>query len=107
MDSKQLLSSEQARPQHVPAHTVTQNRPMQGDSLRKKPEIQSSPQERLILERLDGTENSVGVRDFLDLFDGNLNVLLSLLCSMELEGKVMISGQTVRQTNKTNELRST
>lgn len=58
------------------------------------------PQEQSILERLgySNSENPVGVRDFLDLFDGNLKALLSLLCSMELEGKVMISGQTVRQT---------
>ena len=69
---------------------------LQCDSIQKRLEAQISPQEQLILERLNNPENPVGVRDFLDLFDGNLSVLLSLLCSMELEGKVMVTGQTVR-----------
>jgi len=42
------------------------------------------------------SENPVGIRDFLDLFDGNLKALISHLCSMEIEGQLMISGQTVR-----------
>jgi len=70
---------------------------LQCDSIQKRLEAQISPQEQLILERLNNPENPVGVRDFLDLFDGNLSVLLSLLCSMELEGKVMVTGQTVRR----------
>lgn len=95
LEPKQLVSTEDARSQHVPTNTVKRTQSIQSDSLRKKLEAQSSPQERLILERLNSPEYSVGVRDFLDIFDGNLNELLSLLCSMELEGKVVVSGQTV------------
>ena len=56
----------------------------------------------MILERLRviNSENPVGIRNFLDLFDGNLKALISHLCSMELEGKLMISGQTVKATKQ-------
>lgn len=96
-EPKQLLSMDESRFQHVPTDTVTQNQPLQCNSIQKRLEAQSSPQEQLILERLNNPENPVGVRDFLDIFDGNLSVLLSHLCSMELEGKVMVTGQTVRR----------
>ena len=75
------------------------------NSARRRPksetQISDSPQEQLILERLrvNNSENPAGIRDFLDIFDGNLKALISHLCSMELEGKLMISGQTVREAN--------
>lgn len=96
LEPKQLVSLEEARFQQDRNNTVARKQPIQGDPIRKKLEVQSSPQERLILKRINNPENPVGVRDFLDLFDGNLSVLLSLLCSMEIEGKVMVSGQTVK-----------
>lgn len=103
LEPKQLVNLVDEWPQLQSKDTVTSDLPTQPNSTRKRPETEtviSSPQERLILERLrfNNSENPVGVRDFLDLFDGNLKVLLSLLCSMELEGKVMISGQTVWKT---------
>jgi len=97
LEPKQLLSMDESRFQHVSTDSVTQDQPLQSDSIKKMLEAQSSPQEQLILERLNNPEKPVGVRDFLDLFNGNLSVLLSLLCSMELEGKVMVTGQTVRR----------
>ena len=96
LEPKQLISLEEARFQQKLNNTITNNQKKQSRPPRKKLEVQSSPQERLILERLKNYENPVGVRDLLDLFDGNLNILLSLLCSMEIEGKVMVSGQTVK-----------
>ena len=91
LEPKQLLNLQQE-----PTDTITPNQPIKEELIRIKPEKRIPPQEQLILERLNNPENPVGVRDFLDLFDGNLSVLLSLLCSMELEGKVMVTGQTVR-----------
>ena len=92
LEPKQLLNLQQE-----PTDTITPNQPIKEELIRIKPEKRIPPQEQLILERLNNPENPVGVRDFLDLFDGNLSVLLSLLCSMELEGKVMVTGQTVRR----------
>lgn len=78
--------------------------PIKPNSSKKKIEKKmpiSSPQEQNILDRLsfNGSNKHLEIRDLLDLFDGNLNALLSLLCIMELEGKVMISGQTVRSNS--------
>ena len=103
LEPKQLVSLVHGWPQLQSVDTVTSDLPTQPNPTRKRPEsetqISSSPQEQLILERLrfNNRESPLGVRDFLDIFDGNLKGLLSLLCSMELEGKLMISGQTVRQ----------
>lgn len=80
------------------ADTRTFDLSTQHDLTRKMPETvtpNSSSLERLILERLCLNSENLGIRDFIDIFNGNLNSLLSLLCSMELEGKVIISGQTV------------
>lgn len=98
---KQLVNLVDEWPQLQSEDTVTSDPPTQSSPTRKRSEIEtpiSSLQERLILERLrlNHPEGPVGLRDFVDLFDGNINALLSLLCSMELEGKVIISGQTVR-----------
>jgi len=100
LEPEQLLSLVGAQLQQQFANTVTSDLPTQHNIIRKRPEKElsiSSSQERLILERLriNNPEVPAFVRDFLDIFDGNLNALLSFLCSMELEGKVMISGQTV------------
>lgn len=53
-----------------------------------------SPLEKSILERL---EQPIPLEDLLDLFAGNLHEMLQTLCMMELEGKVVMSGQTVRR----------
>jgi DNA protecting protein DprA len=94
LEPKQLLNLQQET-----TKTITPNQPIKEKLIRIKPEKEISPQEQLILERLKNPENPVGIRDLLDIFDGNLRVLLSLLCTMELEGKVMISGQTVKPTS--------
>ena len=111
LEPKQLVSCVDVLPQRLFMDTAHSDLPNQTNASWKRLETEtpiSSPQEILILERLSFTnsENPLGVRDFLDLFDGNLNALLSLLCSMELEGKVMISGQTVRKTNMINSKRT-
>jgi len=98
---KQLVSSVNAWPQLQSTDNVTSDLPMKSNPTRKRSETEpsiSSPQEGLILERLrlNNSENPVEIRDLLNIFDGNLTALFSLLCSMELEGKVVISGQTVR-----------
>ena len=103
LEPKQLVSSVDVWTQQQSEDTVTFDLPKPPNPTRKNPESDtpiSSPEERLILERLSfkSSENPVGVRDLLNIFDGNLNELLSLLCSMELEGKILISGQTVRKT---------
>ncbi|MFZ3132396.1 MAG: DNA-processing protein DprA [Desulfosporosinus sp.] len=103
LEPKQLVNLVDEWPQRQSADTITSDLATEHHPTRKMPETETpilSPQERLILERLcvNNHENTIGVRDFLDIFDGNLNALLSLLCSMELEGKVMISGQTVRES---------
>jgi DNA processing protein len=103
LEPKQLLSLVGEWPQRQSADTDLSHLPAKPNPTRKKPESETqiaSPEEQLILERLrfNNSESPVGIRDFLDLVDGNLKGLLSLLCSMELEGKVIISGQTVRHT---------
>jgi len=104
LEPKQLVNLGGELRQRQFSETIISDLSTQHDLTRKMPETAipiSSPLERLILERLciNNSENPIGVRDFLDIFDGNLNPLLSLLCSMELEGKVIISGQTVRRTS--------
>ena len=105
LEPKQLVNRVQKLPQQPSQDTVTSELPIQASATRKRtePETQiSSPQEQAILEPLfcNSSENPVAIRDFLDLVDGNLKSLLTLLCSMELEGKVIISGQTVRHFQK-------
>lgn len=100
---KQLVNFVDEWPQLQSQETVTSDLPTQSSSTRKMSKTEtpiSSPLERLILERLRlcHPEGPVGLKDFLDIFDGNINALLSRFCSMELEGKVIISGQTVRLT---------
>lgn len=101
LSPKQLVNLVHELPQQKSPEAVTSELSTQTSPTRKgtEPEKQiSSPQELEILERLfsNNSENPVAIRDFLDLVDGNLKNLLTLLCSMELEGKVIISGQTVR-----------
>lgn len=100
IEPKQLVNLVDESIQLQSTDAVTSNLPIKLNASKKKETQLSSTQEQFILDRLrfNNSENPVGIRDLLDLFDGNLNALLSLLCSMELEGKVMISGQTVRQT---------
>jgi DNA processing protein len=100
LEPKQLVSLVDAHPQRQFPDFATLDLPIKHNTSWKKPEKEnavSSPQELIILERLrsNNPEIPVFVRDFLDIFEGNLNALISFLCSMELEGKVMISGQTV------------
>jgi len=104
LDPKQLVSLVGVQPQQQFEDVVISDQPTQRSIPRKRLENEaavslSSPQEQLILERLriNNPEIPVFVRDLLDIFDGDPKALLSLLCSMELEGKVMISGQTVRE----------
>ncbi len=94
LEPKQLLSEEEPRSQQEITKTVIKSKPIQDGQRRF--EAQTSPRERLILERLNNPEKPVGINNFLDLFDGNLSELLSLLCRMELEGKVIVAGQMVR-----------
>jgi len=101
LDPKQLVNRVQELPRQPSRDTVTSEFPIQATPTRKGTEAEtqiSSPQEQVILGRLlsNSSENRVAIRDFLDLVDGNLKNLLTLLCSMELEGKVIISGQSVR-----------
>lgn len=107
LEPKQLLNLVDESLQIQSTDTVTSDLSAQPNPTRKRPETEtliSSPEERLILERLrfNNPENSVGIRDFLDLFDGNLKALISRLCSMELEGQVIVLGQTVRLTSVIN-----
>lgn len=102
LEPRQLLSLVDKCPKRQSTDTVPSDLPIQSNPTRKRPESEtliSSPKEQLILERLriNNSEKPVGIRDFLDIVNGNLKGLLSLLCSMELEGKVIISGQTVRE----------
>ncbi|MDP4160764.1 MAG: DNA-processing protein DprA [Bacillota bacterium] len=103
LEPKQLVSLVGAQPQRQFADIDTSVQPSQHNITRKSHEKEVSmslfsPQERLIFERLRiNPEIPVFVRDLLDIFDGDSKTLLSLLCSMELEGKVMILGQTVRE----------
>lgn len=55
-----------------------------------------SLQEQAILDRLDQPQD---ISRFLDVCRGDLSTLIELLCQMELEGKVIVSGQRVRCTN--------
>ena len=101
LEPTQLMSPVNGRLERQSVNTAPSDLQIQPNPTRKSAETEtliSSPQETLILERLrfNNPESPVGIRNFLDLFDGNLKALLSLLCSMELEGKVMISGQTVK-----------
>ena len=101
LEPKQLVKIVHQLPQQLSQDTVTSELPIQASATRKetKQETQiSSPQEQAILERLfsNNSENPVAIRDLLGLVNGNLKALLTLLCSMELEGKVIISGQTVK-----------
>jgi DNA processing protein len=95
LEPKQLLNFQQE-----PTDTITPNQPIKEELIPIKPEKRILPQEQLILERLKNPENPVGIRDLLDIFDGNLSALLSLLCIMELEGKVMIAGQIVKPISR-------
>ena len=104
LEPKQLVNLVDEWPQLQSVDNVPTYLPAKPNPTIKRPEPEthiSSPQEQLILERLrfNNSESPVEIRDFLDLVDGDLKGLLSLLCSMELEGNVIISGQTVRQTN--------
>lgn len=108
LEPKQLVNLVDEWSQRQSTDTVTLDLSTQSAQLnpaRRRTEsemnISDSPQEQLILERLrvSNSENPAGIRDFLDIFDGNLKMLISHLCSMELEGKLMISGQTVREAN--------
>jgi len=108
LEPKQLVNLVDEWLQQRSTDTVTLDLSTQSaqlNSARRRPksetQISDSPQEQLILERLrvNNSENPAGIRDFLDIFDGNLKALISHLCSMELEGKLMISGQTVREAN--------
>lgn len=101
---KQLLNLEDKWPQRQSTDTVPLELPSHSNSTRTRPDpetLTSSPEEQLILERLsiNNSESPVGIRNFLDIVEGNLKALLSLLCSMELDGKIIISGQTVLATN--------
>lgn len=64
-------------------------------SHRKKCESTSSlnnPQEQAILAKLDQPRD---INNLLDICNGEINLLIDLLCQMELEGKVIIRGQRV------------
>ena len=52
-----------------------------------------NPQEQAILDRLDQPQ---AVQNLLGICNGDMSVLLELLCQMELEGKVVVSGQNVK-----------
>ena len=108
LEPKQLVNFVPGSLQQQSTHTVTSALPSQPNPTRERTETEtliSSPEEQLVLERLriNNSENPVGVRDFLDIVEGNLKELLSLLCSMELDGKIIISGQTVKATNNHTE----
>ncbi|HZK54283.1 MAG TPA: DNA-processing protein DprA [Desulfosporosinus sp.] len=105
LEPKQLVNKVHELPQQLSRDIGTSELPIQANATRKRTEPEkeiSSPQEQAILERLfaNNSENPVAIRDFLDLVDGNLKALLTLLCSMELEEKVIISGQTVKYFQK-------
>ena len=70
--------------------------PSHGTNKIKRLRSIDNPQERVILEKLDQPQL---INSFLDVCNGDLGALLELLCQMELEGKVIISGQLVRCTN--------
>lgn len=53
-----------------------------------------NPQEQAILDKLDQPQP---IQNLLGVCKGDLSVLLELLCQMELEGKVVVSGQMVRK----------
>jgi len=108
LEPKQLVKIVHQSPQQPSRNTATSELPIQASGTRKTTEPQtqiSSPQEQAILERLysNSSENPIAIRDLLDLVDGNLKALLTLLCSLELEGKVIISGQTVRCSQRSNQ----
>lgn len=91
LEPKQLVNFVDVLPQRQSNDTAPSDLPTQSNPTRKRSETEpsiSSPQERLILERLrlNNSENPVEIRDLLNIFDGNLTALFSLLCSMELEG---------------------
>jgi DNA processing protein len=100
LEPKQLVNSVDVRPLRQPKAVLSElQTQLNHTKKRLKPETpSSSSQEQLILERLrsNNSENFVEIRDLLDLVDGNLKGMISLLCSMELEGKVIVSGQRVR-----------
>lgn len=100
LEPKQLMNSVDVRPLRQPKAVLSDlQTQLNHTKERLEPETpSSSSQEQLILERLrsNNSENFVEIRDLLDLVDGNLKGMISLLCSMELEGKVIVSGQRVR-----------
>lgn len=55
----------------------------------------TNPQEQAILDML---EQPQAVQNLLGICKGDLSALLELLCQMELEGRVIVAGQTVRGT---------
>ena len=53
-------------------------------------------QEKTILDRLDQLQD---ISSLLDVCSGDLSALIDLLCQMEIEGKVVVSGQRVRRVS--------
>lgn len=51
-------------------------------------------QEKTILDRLDQLQD---ISSLLDVCSGDFSALIELLCQMEIEGKVVVSGQRVRK----------
>ncbi|HZK85445.1 MAG TPA: DNA-processing protein DprA [Desulfosporosinus sp.] len=105
LEPKQLVNKVNVLPQQPSRDAIISKLQLRTIATSKGTEVEKEimcTQEQVILERLlsNSTENPVAIRDFLDLVDGNLKNLLTLLCSMELEGKVIISGQSVRHFQK-------
>jgi DNA processing protein len=72
------------------------NEPINQPRIMKKQEklhCTINPQEQAILDRLDQPQ---AVQNLLGICNGDMSVLLELLCQMELEGKVVVSGQNVK-----------
>jgi len=59
----------------------------------EKLDCTTNPQEQAILDMLDQPQ---AVQNLLSICNGDLSGLLELLCQMELEGKVVVSGQKVQ-----------
>lgn len=60
----------------------------------QKKEVQQSPEERVIIGRLEAT-GSCTLQELLEVFGGELNGLSLFLIQMELEGKIRVSGDKV------------
>lgn len=87
----QLPGSGEMATSNSPAKDLPKNNAVTKHKIMSFPE---NLQEKTILDRLDQLQD---INSLTDVCSGNLGALIELLCKMELEGKVVVSGQMVRR----------